>query len=101
MSFSHLSIDEFSAMRRREERLTVLDIRDPHAYAAGHIDAAIHLTQQNVETVLDSLSVPEPVVVCCYHGHSSQPVAQWLADRGFERVYSLDGGYTEWAQVNT
>jgi thiosulfate sulfurtransferase len=36
------------------------------------------------------------MVVVCYHGHSSQQAAAWLAGQGFAEVYSLDGGFTEW-----
>jgi thiosulfate sulfurtransferase len=37
-----------------------------------------------------------PVVVCCYHGISSQQAAQFLISQDFTEVYSLDGGFTDW-----
>ncbi len=37
-----------------------------------------------------------PVIVCCYHGISSQQAAQFLIHQGFEEVYSLDGGFEAW-----
>ena len=30
------------------------------------------------------------------HGNSSQPAAQFLYEKGFEQVYSLDGGFEAW-----
>ena len=37
-----------------------------------------------------------PVIVCCYHGISSQQAAQFLIHQGYDEVYSLDGGYEAW-----
>ena len=37
-----------------------------------------------------------PVVVVCYHGNSSQGAAQYLAQQGFETVFSMDGGFEAW-----
>jgi thiosulfate sulfurtransferase len=37
-----------------------------------------------------------PVIVCCYHGVSSQQAAQFLIHQGFENVYSMDGGFEAW-----
>jgi len=39
-------------------------------------------------------------VVVCYHGHSSQPAAQYFAAQGFEDVYSMDGGFEVWKLNN-
>lgn len=97
MSFSHLSITGLAELQERDEEVTVLDIRDPDSFASGHIEKAIHLTNANVSELLPTLDPAAALVVCCYHGHSSQPVAEWLSEQGFERVFSLDGGYTQWA----
>ena len=42
-----------------------------------------------------------PVIVCCYHGISSQQAAQFLIHQGFEEVYSLDGGFAAWSLSQT
>ena len=46
-------------------------------------------------TVLDT-EKNQSIIVCCYHGNSSQRAAQFLTDRGFKNVYSLNGGYEQW-----
>lgn len=97
MSFHHISVTELAALKQKDEELTVLDIRDPESFAAGHIQDAVHLTNSNAKEVLNNLSPTAKLVVCCYHGHSSQPASEWIAEQGFSPVFSLDGGYTEWA----
>ncbi|GGX49251.1 thiosulfate sulfurtransferase GlpE [Saccharospirillum salsuginis] len=100
MSFQHLSVDELKHLKNESDEVTVLDIRDPVSFESGHIDGALHLTNDNVQERLAEVPTDRPVVVCCYHGNSSQPVAQWLSEQGFETVYSLDGGYSAWALIH-
>ncbi len=38
-----------------------------------------------------------PIVVCCYHGDTSQGAASFFNEQGFDEAYSLDGGYASWA----
>lgn len=76
--------------------VTLLDIRDPQSFAQGHIDAAIHIEAINVETFIEEQPKEKPLVICCYHGNSSQSAAAYFAEKGFTDVYSLDGGYAGW-----
>lgn len=91
--FKHLSVTDF--LNWADEPPTVVDIRDPQSYAAGRIDTASPLDQSTLPTFLANTPKTTPVVVCCYHGNSSQQAAAFLAEQGFETVYSLDGGFEE------
>jgi len=42
MPFQHNSVDDYKILSREKET-TLIDIRDPQAFAAGHIDDAINL----------------------------------------------------------
>jgi rhodanese-related sulfurtransferase len=75
----------------------VLDVRDPASYARGHIDGAENASQDDLSFYLFETPKETPVLVCCYHGNSSQSYAKVFADMGFAEVYSLDGGYEAWA----
>lgn len=74
----------------------IVDIRDPHAYGSSHIPGAVHLDSQSAPEFLDAAEKGRPVIVCCYHGFSSQGAAGWLVAQGFQEVYSLDGGFEGW-----
>lgn len=74
----------------------VVDVRDPASYAQGHLVGAQLLDRSTVEAFVADTPHEVPVIVYCYHGHSSQGAAAWLAGQGFDRVYSLDGGYEGW-----
>jgi rhodanese-related sulfurtransferase len=75
----------------------ILDVRDSDSYRRGHIEGAQRATQESFSRCLAETPKDRPIIVCCYHGNSSQPVAKFLADAGFLDVSSLDGGYEAWA----
>jgi len=84
------------ALQLLEQGAAVVDIRDPQSYAHGHIIGARHLDNSSLPAFVASADREQPLIVCCYHGNSSQPAAAYFADLGFSRVFSLDGGYELW-----
>lgn len=74
----------------------LLDIRDTESFEDGHVEQAIHLTQDKLATFIFETEKTTPILVMCYHGNSSQSVAQYLTQNGFLEVYSIDGGYEGW-----
>ena len=77
----------------------LVDIRDPLSHSRGHIAGTVHLSDANVEAFLKGTGRDRPLLVYCYHGNSSQMAAQFFAEQGFGEVYSLDGGFEEWARL--
>ena len=97
MHFKHLSCDELAQwLGDKPNGLNVIDIRDHASYSQGHIQGAVHVDNSNVAHYLESTDVKKPLVVCCYHGNSSQGAAEYFFEQGFEETYSLDGGFEEW-----
>lgn len=76
--------------------VALVDIRDEQSFERAHIANAIHLDNGNLQEFIAATDFETPVIVCCYHGHSSMSAAQFLADQGFSTVYSLDGGFEQW-----
>ncbi|OUS02294.1 thiosulfate sulfurtransferase [Gammaproteobacteria bacterium 54_18_T64] len=96
MAFKHLSVSQLKKLLVEQE-VVLLDTRDEASFQTGHIDGAMRLDDRNVSAFISETVKTSTVVVVCYHGHSSQGAANFLADQGFSDVYSLDGGYTAWA----
>jgi len=94
--FTRISVSDARALMDRGP-VTIADIRDEASFNSGHIRDAQHLDNTNTQDFIDNSDLDQPLIVVCYHGNSSQPASVFLADRGFDNVYSLDGGYTEWA----
>jgi len=75
---------------------TLTDIRDDQSFAAAHVEGAFHLTNFTMAQFSQEVEFETPVLVFCYHGHSSQGAAQYLVNQGYEEVYSVDGGFEMW-----
>lgn len=89
-------IDPVTAHQLRLDGAVVVDIRDPHSFANGHIRGARHLDNHSLADFIAGADFAAPLLVVCYHGNSSQSAAAYLAHQGFEEVYSLDGGFELW-----
>jgi len=92
MQFEHLSVEQLKVLTS-EQAINIVDTRDAQSFNQSHIPNAFNLNQGNLEQHLVDCDMDIPMVVCCYHGISSQGVAQFLLERGFDQVYSLDGGF--------
>ena len=97
MSFKQISVEETKQLIDAGN-ITIIDIRDPRSYSIGHINSAIHAENIDIDTFVDEEDKEKPLLVYCYHGHSSQSAAGYFVENGFANVYSLDGGYTAWLQ---
>ena len=86
--------------------LLLLDVRSPGEYAdtsqyissrIGRLQGAINISIDSVKTHYTDL-LPykdKPILVYCSHSMRSRRVGKLLGDSGFTKVYSLNGGMTE------
>ena len=74
----------------------IIDIRDAMSFDAGRITGAQRVDNNNISEFMAAADKNTPLLVCCYHGNSSQGAAQYFAEQGFSEVYSLDGGFEMW-----
>jgi thiosulfate sulfurtransferase len=94
-NFKHMQIATLHETLNNQ-KYVVVDIRDEASFKTNHIPGAIHLSNENFSDFIRDADLDVPVVVCCYHGISSQQAAQFLISQDFTDVYSLDGGFTDW-----
>ncbi|MEP4892401.1 MAG: thiosulfate sulfurtransferase GlpE [Aliiglaciecola sp.] len=93
--FEHISVEQTQELLT-DNKARLVDIRDEQSFAAGHVEGAVHLTNGSLQQFMSETEFETPVIVCCYHGISSQQAAQFLIHQGFEQVYSMDGGFEAW-----
>lgn len=85
--------------RIAQESFTFIDVRDPDAFAAGHLEGAKNLDQQGLFDFIENADKDATVIVYCYRGRSSLMAAAMLIQNGFNDVYNLEGGYTAWSEL--
>ncbi len=90
---SHIEVEDL--IRDRED-LIIADVRDLESYNEAHIREAIHLSMPTLQEFCHAADKGQPILVYCYHGVSSQSVAQHLVEQGFDEIYSLIGGFETW-----
>ncbi len=95
MSFQCISVHQAKELISQGE-VILLDIRDPDAYNAGHIDGAILVNNDNAQAIISAADKSKPVIIYCYHGNSSKSAADYFFSAGFSQSYSVDGGYEVW-----
>ena len=76
--------------------LTILDVRQPNEYEAGHIPGAKLIPLPDISGRLDEIDSTKATMVYCAIGGRSRVAAQMLAGKGFSNVYNLSGGFKAW-----
>jgi len=84
------------------EDALVLDLRDPGTFVKGHILGALNVPLSSLTQRLDELEKHQekPIVICCQEGLTSKKAVPLLAKAGFEKLYLLQGGISEWRNTN-
>ena len=77
---------------------TVVDIRTPKEFSAGHVIGAHNIPAAELGGRLSELDKykQRPVIVVCESGNTSQKAAGMLVKHGFQSVHSLKGGIRGW-----
>jgi len=91
-----ISASQLSERLSRGEDLVLLDVREPHEFQAGHLQAAQHIPMQQVPHSIDRLPRDKEMIVYCRSGGRSARVQQFLMSQGFEKVKNLTGGMMAW-----
>lgn len=73
----------------------VLDVREPHEWAAGHIEGAQHIPLGQVSARAAEVPSGEVFVICKMGGRSAQATA--ILGQGGKQVVNVAGGMTAWA----
>ncbi len=83
--------------RANDGLITVLDVRPPEEYAAGHVPGAVNIPLQELEQRLEELGENQEIVAYCRGPHcvlAFDAVAR-LREKGIN-ARRLEDGYPEW-----
>lgn len=82
----------------QEESVQLIDVRTRNEFATNHIKNAKNIVYQgdDWEAQVAKLDKQKPVYVYCQKGGRSAKCASLLEEAGFEKVYDLSGGVSQW-----
>jgi hydroxyacylglutathione hydrolase len=87
--------ESFPAARAGElvaRGVQLVDVREPHEHVAGRHPDAVPIPLRELPRRLHELHPHRPVAVICERGSRSAQAAELLVQRGFRRVFSVEGG---------
>jgi len=77
----------------------LIDVRSAAETARGVIAGALHIELSALPARVSELDPGAPCVLYCLSGARSAQGCAFLAQRGFRRLYHLDGGISAWARA--
>ncbi len=90
-----IDVAAYRRMRESDEDHILVDTREDHEWAAGHVTGAVHLSKGIIERDIEK-RVPDKgktLVLYCGGGFRSALAAENLQKMGYANAISLDGGW--------
>lgn len=80
------------------EKPVLLDVREGWELNICALPGTLHIPMGQIPARAEALDPDRELVVICHHGVRSMRVAHFLASRGFNKLYNLQGGVNAWAR---
>lgn len=92
-----ISAEEMQELTTLED-VQLVDVRSEDEYRLGYIQNAqnIDYNSPNFDVEIDQLDKSKPVIVYCQKGGRSAKCVKKLKEKGFVKIYDLDGGLAKW-----
>jgi adenylyltransferase/sulfurtransferase len=92
-----ISPAELTLKRERGDDFDLIDVREPHEYEAARIAGGRLIPLAQLAAAIPTLRPEREVIVYCKAGGRSADAARELQAAGFQNVWSLAGGITQWS----
>ncbi|MDE2262045.1 MAG: molybdopterin-synthase adenylyltransferase MoeB [Gammaproteobacteria bacterium] len=91
------ALHELLAVEETRAGLILVDVREPHEFATGHLDGARNIPLADLERRLGELAAQRTPVFLCRSGRRSLTACALALSRGIEAPAHLEGGLLAWA----
>lgn len=98
---NHTDIGTVKRWQQEQRDFFLIDVREDHEWANGHLPDAIHLSKGIIERdiVARVIDFDHILVLYCGGGFRSSMAGDNLQKMGYRNVISLDGGYSAWKKA--
>jgi hydroxyacylglutathione hydrolase len=90
-TFETVDIEDMAEWIVSAQPMTVVDARDDHEWAAGHVPGAVHMYVPDVPHRANEISREAPVAVHCATGYRAGIAASLLEQAGMKRIIHVKG----------
>lgn len=98
MSYQEISVEALAARLDGTEQVTLIDVREPDEFAAGHVPSAQLVPLGEVADRIDELAAQAPLVMICRSGGRSGRACEVLSAAGVD-VTNVAGGTLAWVAL--
>src|ERR1051325_11826317 len=93
-----MSVHELKEKMDRGETFDLIDVREPFEFEIARIESAQLIPLGEIPERLNELSSERTFVVHCHSGRRSAEAVRLMKQRGFAKVYNLEGGIDAWSE---
>ena len=79
------------------EAFELIDVREPFEFEIARIDRAKLIPLGEISERADELRREQTFIIHCHSGRRSAQAVRLLKQRGFNKVYNLEGGIDAWS----
>ncbi len=89
-----------SALKKKDQKILVLDVRSEAEYQSGHVPGAVHIPYDEVVDRIDEIRSREPdrVIVYCERGGRAAKAEHALTEAGVQNIEHLEGDMKAWRE---
>ena len=99
-TFETVDVEDMAEWILSAEPMTVVDSRDEHEWAAGHVPGAVHMYVPDVPHRAGEIPTEAPVAVHCASGYRAGIAASLLEQAGLKRIIHVNGSYSDWDRLH-
>jgi rhodanese-related sulfurtransferase len=96
--FTRIDVHEAKEMID-EGNVQVVDSREPHEHAEGHVPGSIQIQHMATLAQADKLARDRPILFICKSGQRSAVAAEFAAALGLTDLYNVEGGHDAWREA--
>lgn len=98
-TIKYIDVEELKTRMDSTPNLVLIDVRELNEWQEGRIPRAIHIPKDKITQAIESqiADKDQPIYLHCRGGVRSVHAGQMLLEKGYTDVYSIDGGFLDWA----
>jgi phage shock protein E len=96
-----VSVADVRRMIDAREKIIILDVRDGHEFAGGHLPGALNISRGSLEFKVGAI-IPDKnarIVVCCGLDLRSPAATRTLNELGYQNAVNMTGGLKAWREA--
>jgi hydroxyacylglutathione hydrolase len=99
-TYETVDVEDMAEWVISAEPMTVVDARDEHEWASGHVPGALHMYVPDVPHHASEIPHEAPVAVHCASGYRAGIAASLLEQAGLKRIIHVNGPYSDWDRLH-